>query len=133
MFGKAGCLESFAAGAGIARLAPFMFPQRFPGPVEPAELVRLRDRGDESAAGVLAESARRLGQGCAILADLFSPQVIVLGSLARHFGPAWVEQVRGSFAREALPINAASTRIVPYELDDLQDLSPIAACVWRQK
>lgn len=129
MFGKAGCVESFAAGAGIAQLAPFMFPARFSGPIEPPELVRLRDGGDASAATVLDESARRLGQACAILADVFYPQVIVLGPLARHFGPAWVDRVRASFAAEALPINAAATRIVPHQLDNMQDLSPIAACV----
>ncbi len=33
--------------------------------------------------------------------------------------------------REALPINAAATRIVPYALDNLQDLSPIAAAISR--
>ncbi len=131
MFGKSGCLESFAAGAGVAALAPFMFPEHFAGPVEPARLVELRDSGDSAADAVLAESARRLGQACAILADLFSPQVVVLGPLARRFGAAWVEQVRAGFAAEALPINARDTRIVPYQLDNMQDLSPVAACRFR--
>ena len=131
MFGKAGCCESFCGGDGISLLAGFMFPTRFAGPVQPAELVALRNSGDAQAAAVLAESARRCGQAAAILADLFCPQVIVLGSLARRFGQAWVEAVRESFAAEALPVNSASTRIVPYALDDMQDLSPIAAAVYR--
>ena len=131
MFGKAGCSESFCGGNGISLLGQFLFPARFAGPVAPAELVRLRDAGDEQAAAVLMESARRCGQGAAILADLFSPQVIVLGSLARRFGPAWVDAVRDSFTAEALPINAADTRIAPYALDNMQDLSPVAAAVYR--
>ncbi|MDD4888460.1 MAG: ROK family protein [Phycisphaerae bacterium] len=130
-FGKPGCCESFCSGQGIARLAPFMFPRDFDAPCPTAELVRRRDAGDKLAADVLAESARRLGQACAILADLFSPQVIVLGSLSRHFGPRYVEDARAAFAAEALPINATATRIVPYELDNMQDLSPIAACRFR--
>ncbi len=132
MFGKRGCVESFCAGAGLAELAGFLFPRRFAEPVGPARLAELRDRGDADAAAVLEESARRLGQACAILADLFCPQVIVLGSLARRFGQGWIDQVRRSFADEALPINSAETRIVPPALADrLQDLSPVAAWVWR--
>lgn len=132
VFGKAGCVESFCSGAGIAELAAWMFPYRFDGPADPAELVRLADEGSLASQQVLAEAARRLGQACAILADLFAPQVIVLGALARHFGDDWVRQVRESFADEALPINAAGARIVPAALGErLGDLSPIAACLHR--
>jgi glucokinase len=131
MFGKAGCCESFCGGDGISLLAQFLFPKRFTGSVAPAELVRLGDAGDGQAGAVLMESARRCGQAAAILADLFCPQVIVLGSLARRFGPGWVAAVRESFAAEALPINSGATRIAAYALDNMQDLSPIAAAVYR--
>ena len=63
--------------------------------------------------------------------DAGRPRVIVLGSLARRFGQACVEAVRESFAAEALRANSASTGIVPYALEDMQDLSPIAAAVYR--
>jgi glucokinase len=132
MFGKAGCVESFCSGEGISKLAPFMFPARFDGPVGADRLNRQAAHGDRAARAVLAEAARRTGQAAAILADLFCPQVIVLGTLARHFGSGWLRQVRGAFAREALPINARGTKIVPAGLGKkLQDLSPIAACVYR--
>ncbi|MCG3179093.1 MAG: Glucokinase [Phycisphaerae bacterium] len=133
VFDKAGCIESFAGGQGISLLAPFLFPARFDGPVEPRRLIELRDAGDAEATAVLAEAARRTGQAAAMLADIFAPQVIVLGSLAARFGPQWVQQVREAMEREALPARAATTRIATAGLGDrLQDLSPIAACLYRQ-
>jgi len=129
-FGKRGCVESFCSGTGIARLAPFMFPRRFARPVEPEELNRLAAAGDREAQAVLDESARRTGQLCAILADLFAPQAIILGSLARYLGPAWQAKVEEGFRSEALPANSARTRLcLPGLGERLQDLSAIAPAV----
>jgi len=133
MFGKAGCTESFCSGEGIARLAAWMFPERFDAPVPTRRLAELAAGGDADARAVLVESARRTGQLIALLADTFSPQVVLLGSLARYFGPWWVEEVASAFVAEALPANSAQTRIAPAELgEDLQDLSAIAAWIGRQ-
>ncbi len=132
MFGKCGCVESFCSGEGIARLAPWMFPDRFDRPVPTQELAALARDGDASAQTVLGEAADRTGQLCALLADLFSPQVIVLGSLARYLGDEWVARIRDAFEAEALEVNAADTRIVPAGLGEtLQDLSAVAPCVFR--
>jgi glucokinase len=91
-----------------------------------------QDARATAARAVLEHSAKRTGQVCSILADLIAPQVIVLGSLARYFGPWWVELVRQEFVRESLPINADHARIVPAKLGKkLQDLSAIAPCVFR--
>ncbi|MFW6158418.1 MAG: ROK family protein [Planctomycetota bacterium] len=131
-FDKAGSAESFCSGTGIARLAPFLFPERFDGPVEPARLFALAEAGDPAARAVLDESARRTGQACALLADLFAPQVIVLGSLARYFGEGWQETVRAAFREEALAANSRETTILPAGLGDrLQPLSAIAPAVFR--
>jgi len=127
MFGRSGSAEVYGSGEGVGKLAPYMFPDRFAGPVEPKELVALAAAGDESAVAVLAESARGTGRFCALLADIFSPQVIILGSLARYFGPQWVAAIDQSFRAEALAINSRDTRITPAALADrLQDLSAIA-------
>ena len=84
-----------------------------------------------AATAVLSESARRTGQLCAVLADIYSPQVILLGSLARYFGAWWVEGVREGFLAEALPNNSGHTQILPAKLGKgLQDLSAIAPCVF---
>lgn len=132
-FGKRGCVESFCAGEGISKLACWMFPARWSAPPSTRRLYDLHRRGDANASAVLAEAARRTGQLCGLLADAFAPQVIVLGSLARYFGPWWVKLVRREFRAEALGVNAAGTRIVPAGLGKrLQDLSCVAPCVFRE-
>jgi len=131
MFGKRGCVESFCGGEGISRLAPYMFPGRFARPVAAERLKDLADGGDEPARRVLDEAARRTGQLCSILADLFAPQVIVLGSLALYLGEEWQETIREEFRREGLEVNSRRTRIVPSALGErLQDLSAIAPVIF---
>lgn len=133
MYGKAGCAESFCSGEGVAKLAHWMFSKTFPKPTDTKTLHDLARQGNADAQAVLAESARRTGQACGILADVFAPQVIVLGSLARYFGPAWVRQVHEAMLAEALPINAGHTKVVAPALgDQLQDLSAVAPCVWAE-
>lgn len=132
MFGKAGCVESFCSGEGIGKLAPWMFPEHFHHPVDTRRLADLAAVGDAQATAVLAEAARRTGQLCALLTDVFCPQVIVLGSLARYLGDEWVRAVRQGFHHEVLPDRAGATVIVPAALaETLQDLSAIAPCVCR--
>lgn len=132
-FGKRGCVESFCSGSGIAKLAGWMFPSRWSGPVSTSDLHDLHQAGDADASAVLAESALRTGQLCAIIADAFAPQVILLGSLARYLGDWWVQLVRRQFALEALATNAAGTRIIPAGLGSrLQDLSSVAPYVFKE-
>ena len=127
MFGKHGCVESFCSGEGIAKLAPHMFPERFNVPTDTRTLHDLAEAGDEPARAVLCESARRMGQTCAMLADIFSPEIIVLGSLATYLQPWWLDEIREAFAGEALATNASDTRIVAAGLAGrLQDLSAVA-------
>ena len=131
-FGVAGCAESFCSGEGIAKLAPFLFPDRFEAPVEPRRLVELAAEGDEAAQAVLDESGRRTGQVCAALADVLIPQVIVLGSLARYLPGRWLALIREAFDAEALEANGRHTRIIPAGLGErLQPLSSIAPVVFR--
>ena len=131
MFGKRGCVESFCGGTGISKLAPFMFPNQFDAPVDTKRLSELAGGGNECAQAVLDESARRTGQLCSILVDVFCPQVIALGSLARYLGDGWLATIRTSFESEALPDRVSGTRIVPAGLGNtLQPLSAIAPVVF---
>jgi glucokinase len=131
-FGKRGSVESFCSGTGIARLAPYMFPGRWTEPVAAEHLRELADSGDADARAVLEESARRTGQLVAMLADIFAPSVVIMGSLARYLGGEWRRLVEESFRDEALEENSKDTRLVLPELGErLQDLSAAAPVVFR--
>lgn len=79
---------------------------------------------------MIDEAAARLGQLCVTLAAIFAPQVIIIGSLARHLGDAWVRRVEESFREGALPVNSKATKICAGKLgESLQDLSAIAPVV----
>lgn len=134
VFGKAGCAESFCSATGLSMLATELFPEHFREPVPARELSMKAQEGDPFAREVLMTGARYTGRVCAMFGDLFSPEVIIVGSLARYLPEWWLEGVRAEFSREVLPQNGGHCRIIPPVLgDSLQDLSCIAPCVFNAR
>ncbi|CAN5383635.1 hypothetical protein BH09VER1_BH09VER1_07190 [soil metagenome] len=128
VYGKEGSVEAYCSGTGLALLAAQMhFPQ--PQPVK--ELVRLSEEGNSRACDVLLVSARRMGQVCAFFSDLFAPQSIVIGSLANYLPAWWMEAVREAWRAETLPRHARAEIRSSALPNRLQDLSPVAACIFR--
>ena len=105
--GRRGCWET---GVGLsALLATFPDPDDvvhdpavdLPSRLE--EVARRADRGDVRAVRALADQGRWLGIGCALLANVLDPEVIVLGGhyppLRRHVeGPMRVEMAERTLA-----------------------------------
>jgi glucokinase len=127
VFGKPGCFESY----GSASVLPALARRRDPSFVAATgeDVGRRAARGDAVAQEALDENADAVGAACALLADLLVLEVIVLGSLASYVGERWIERVRSSFAREALPDHAGTCRLRRASLDGLQDLSGLAAAL----
>lgn len=133
MFGKRGSWESYASGAGMAALARERFPDKFPA-ASAAELAARARSGDRDARAVVAESAEALGRGLALLVDLLAPEVIALGTLARHMRDIWLEPAIEVMQSEALAETAARCRVVPAALGDaLGDVAALCAAIYRQK
>lgn len=129
-FGKQGSIEAFCAGGALGRLAHWLDPQRFPDPPATEVLAELAKAGDQAALSVLAAHARATGDVCAWLGDFLRPDLILLGSLARHLGPAWVSQVIARFRDEALPQTIDGCRVAPAGLGErLQDCSALAVAL----
>ena len=130
LFGKRGSIEGYCAGAGIPLLAAAKYPQRWGAkPPTVAELAALARQGDTEAASILEWNARSVGQVAANLADLLFPEVILLGSMARHLGAGWVGTVRAKFLEEAHP-HARNCKIEPASLGErLQDLSALVVAL----
>jgi len=108
-----GHLEPYVTGLAATAAAQEAF-----GPSADAHrLVRLANEGDEPARAILAEIGRYLGSGMGSFANIFAPELIVIGG---GFGVAgWdylipaAEQV---LRREALRPMRDQVRVVPAEL-----------------
>ena len=133
VFGKRGSWESYASGAGMAALARERFPGRFAAATA-ADLAERARAGDREARAVVAESAEALGRGLALLVDLLAPEVIALGTLARHMRDIWLEPAIEVMRSEALAGHAARCRVVPAALGEaLGDVAALCAAIYRQR
>jgi glucokinase len=108
-----GHLETYVSGTAATAAARDAF-----GPSADAHrLVRLANEGDETAKDLLEEVARYLGSGIGSFANIFGPQLIVLGG---GFGVAAYEYLCGPAEtvalREALEPMRSSIRLAKAEL-----------------
>lgn len=134
VYGKRGSVESYCSGTGIALLAVEMFPERYPRPVPARELVGLAAAGDVCAERVLRKSADAMGRVCALLSDLFAPELLIIGSLAMYLPDWWLDTVTDQWARETLARHRQSATVCGSRLRErLQDLSAVAPCVFAER
>jgi glucokinase len=108
-----GHLEPYVTGLAATKAAQKAF-----GPAADARrLVRLADEGDEQARAILAEIGSYLGSGMGSFANIFAPELIVIGG---GFGvAAWTYLIPAAEAimrREALRPMRDTVRVVPAEL-----------------
>lgn len=127
VFGKPGSFESYGSGSALPALARRHDPAF--DAVTGDEVAARAARGDPVAQAAIDDNARAVGAACALLADLLVLDVIVLGSLATYLGEPWLERVRATFAREALPDRVASCTLRGSSLEHLQDMSGLAAAL----
>lgn len=139
--GKAGSVEGWASGGGIAATAMSEVAASI-RKGNPTSLARLSANGTLTAKDV-AEAARsgdklakriirntgiRLGEALAILVDTLNPEVIVIGGLAMRLGESVLAPARSVLEKEALPAAVKACRIVPAALNE--EIGDIAAiCV----
>jgi glucokinase len=127
VFGKPGSFESFGAASALPKIARLYDPSY--DATSSAGVAARAAAGDPIARRAIDANADAVGFACALLADLLVLDVIVLGSLAAYLGEPWIERVRATFAREALPHHAASCSVRATSLPNLQDLSGLAAAL----
>jgi glucokinase len=135
---KAGSIEGWASGGGIAQLAVRMVEQAgrrgrsslLPshGGLTARDVGIAAQAGDAVALSILRRAGERLGQALAMLIDVLNPQRIVLGGLAWRMGDALLAPMHRVIAREALPQTLEACEIVPAALGEkIGDVS--ALCV----
>jgi len=125
--GSRGCLETVASGPVFAReggRAAGEQPESALGQAKAAGreitgalVTELAGEGDAAAVGVITEAGRKLGAGLAGLANVFSPEVIVIGGGASAAGELLLRPAREELARRALGPNR-DVRVVAAHFGD---------------
>jgi glucokinase len=129
-FGKRGCWESFASGAGLIHLAAQMHPARWSATTPIRELVDAILRDDPQALEVAAQAGHWMGRGLSLLIDALNPQVIVFGSLGVVLGERILAPARKVIAQEALPQAAAACELIPSVLgNSIGDIASLMAAL----
>jgi glucokinase len=129
---KAGSVEGWASGGGIAQAAAHEVGQarsrseatvlaallETNGSLTAKDVAEAARGGDAVAERILASTGDRLGQALAILVDLLNPERIVIGGLAMRLGEGVLAPARLAMEREALPGSARICKVVPAALGE---------------
>jgi glucokinase len=126
-YGKAGSLEGFCSGGGLARLAllrrethPAGAPwrERDATAITAATLAEAARAGDPFARDLWHEAGTRLGTALALVVDLLNLERIILGSLYVRAADLLGPPLDAALTREALPAARAACQVVPAELGE---------------
>jgi glucokinase len=129
---KAGSVEGWASGAGMAlvaeREAKAAIERGVQSPLcallQRQEAITAKDvaeaahAGDELSRSIIRETGTRLGEALAILVDILNPERIVVGGLGPRLGDALLGPARAKMCAEALSASAAVCEVVPAELGE---------------
>ena len=137
-----GCLEALASGTALARLgerAALEAPESALGrqlaegrPITGALVTELAHDGDGFALEALAVVGYWLGLGLSGLANIFDPDVIVIGGGVGSAGDLLLEPARAQIAARALPPVAASVRVEPARFGEEAGMLGAALLAWEQ-
>jgi glucokinase len=128
-YGKAGSVEGWASGGGMARHGALTIQQAAAageqtllsdrlGSLTARDIGIALERGDAVAERIVEQTGRRLGEAVAILVDVLNPERIIIGGLALRFGERLLAPARVLMHAEALPASAAACSIVAAELGE---------------
>ena len=130
-YGKAGSVEGFASGGGIAQLAAsavkekLMMGQKVAwcpdgdlSAITARTVAEAAKAGDELAESVYRTSATYLGRALAMVIDMLNPEVIAIGSIFVRAEELIRPFMQAAIERDALPGAAAVCKVKPAELGE---------------
>ncbi|MHC1561717.1 ROK family protein [Actinomycetospora sp. C-140] len=109
--GKSGCLERYCSGSALGRSAEELVAAtddfsvlraawERAEPLTGRDVARAAEQGDALAGRVVAEFADWLGQALALVADVFDPDVVVVGGEVSASAPLYLERARRRYAQK---------------------------------
>lgn len=130
-YGKAGSVEGFASGGGIAQLAAsavkekLMMGQKVAwcpdgdlSAITARTVAEAAKAGDELAKSIYRTSATYLGKALAMVIDMLNPEVIAIGSIFVRAEELIRPFMQAAIERDALPGAAAVCQVKPAELGE---------------
>ncbi|SFS67734.1 ROK family protein [Saccharopolyspora flava] len=93
--GKRGCWERYCSGTALAATAAELGATNLPTGVEVA---RAADAGDELALRAVDDLARWLGEGLALVADVYDPEVVVISGGVSDSAHLFLDRARERYA-----------------------------------
>lgn len=108
-FDAPGSLSGFASGPGMAELASLRFPQKWPSPPQPYDLVKSVNEGDPDALAVVEEAAHHLGAALLWMIFMLDPEMVVVG----HPGDVLDEALLSPLRESVLRHGGAAARQLP--------------------
>jgi glucokinase len=106
--GSYGCLEQYASGTAIARLA-----KPYYGEMTADAVAAAARRGEPQALGVFRQVGHHLGIACASFTNLFNPQGLIIGGAASGAFDLFIEPMRAAMRRRAFADVLDRLRIMP--------------------
>lgn len=130
-YGKAGSVEGFASGGGIAQLAVSAVKEKLMmgdtvswcrdgnlSGITAKTVAEAAKDGDELAKSIFRTSATYLGKALSIVIDMLNPEVIAIGSIFVRAEELIRPFMEAAIAKEALPGAYAVCKILPAELGE---------------
>lgn len=110
--GKQGCWERYCSGTALAATAVQLLAAHpedttlltreaaaDPGAITGRRVAAAAREGDVIALRAMADLARWLGEGLAVVADVYDPEVIVIGGGVSESAPLFLDEAREHYAR----------------------------------
>ena len=131
-FGKAGSLEGFCSGGGLAQMgkayAKNCFEKGVPcgfcksedelSAISAKTIAIAADNGDKDAINIYKKCGKYLGKGLSILIDVLNPEAIVIGSIFARSENLLAPAMEKEIKKEALSISRDCVRVVPAQLGE---------------
>ncbi len=99
--GKSGCWERYCSGTALAATAAELIGTGSTSlPAEPSglDVARAADAGDEVAVRAMDDLARWLGEGLALVADVYDPEVVVISGGVSDSAHLFLDKARDHYA-----------------------------------
>ncbi|MGL5903376.1 MAG: ROK family protein [Cetobacterium sp.] len=130
-FGKKGSFEGYCSGSGIVKLGKIFLEEEvrvgYSGvlkekyqnnSVEAKDILKLASEGEILSKKIVQQSAKKLGEGLAILIDMLNPEVIVIGSIYSRCENLFENEVKTILEKECLTLSLDNCKILPAKLNE---------------